>query len=97
MIVCFVNLLLLFFRSSLPELLEKKRLIDMHTNIATALLGHIKERKLDIYFETEEKLMSRSMLDKSIMDIITNPEGTVRLLLAAGGWLLLLLLYVCCL
>lgn len=28
--------------SSLPELLEKKRLIDMHTNIATALLSHIK-------------------------------------------------------
>lgn len=28
--------------SSLPELLEKKRLIDMHTNIATALLDQIK-------------------------------------------------------
>ena len=28
--------------SSLPELLEKKRLIDMHTNIATAMLEHIK-------------------------------------------------------
>ena len=28
--------------SSLPELLEKKRLIDMHTNIATAMLSHIK-------------------------------------------------------
>ena len=56
--------------------MEKKRLIDMHTNIATALLGQIKQRKLDVYFETEEKLMSRSVLDKSIMDIITNPEGT---------------------
>ena len=28
--------------SSLPELLEKKRLIDMHTNVATAVLEHIK-------------------------------------------------------
>ena len=28
--------------SSLPELLEKKRLIDMHTNIATGMLEHIK-------------------------------------------------------
>ena len=28
--------------SSLPELLEKKRLIDMHTNIATAMLEQIK-------------------------------------------------------
>ena len=28
--------------SSLPELLEKKRLVDMHMNIATAMLEHIK-------------------------------------------------------
>ena len=28
--------------SSLPELLEKKRLIDLHTNVATAVLDHIK-------------------------------------------------------
>ncbi|KAG9480953.1 hypothetical protein GDO78_010295, partial [Eleutherodactylus coqui] len=28
--------------SSLPELLEKKRLIDLHTNVATAVLEHIK-------------------------------------------------------
>ncbi|XP_014671139.1 PREDICTED: sec1 family domain-containing protein 1-like [Priapulus caudatus] len=60
---------------SLPELLEQKRVIDMHTTIATAILDHIKERKLDVYFEMEEKLMSRSQLDKSLMDIITNPEA----------------------
>lgn len=29
---------------SLPELLERKRLIDMHTNVATAVLDHIKQR-----------------------------------------------------
>ncbi|GAB1600909.1 sec1 family domain-containing protein 1 [Argonauta hians] len=61
--------------SSLPELLEKKRLIDMHTNIATALLEQIKARKLDVYFETEEKMMSKSVLDKSLMDIISDPEA----------------------
>lgn len=32
------------FCSSLPELLEKKRLIDLHTNVATAVLDHIKVR-----------------------------------------------------
>ncbi|XP_020618263.1 sec1 family domain-containing protein 1-like [Orbicella faveolata] len=48
--------------SSLPELLEKKRLIDMHTTIATALLDHIKSGKLDVYFETEEKIMSKATL-----------------------------------
>ncbi|KAK2141155.1 hypothetical protein LSH36_1153g00057 [Paralvinella palmiformis] len=61
--------------SSLPELLQKKRLIDMHTNVATAILEQIKARKLDLYFETEEKLMSKSSLDKSIMDIINDPEA----------------------
>lgn len=32
--------------SSLPELLEMKRLLDMHTNIATALLDVIKVKVL---------------------------------------------------
>lgn len=45
--------------SSLPELLEKKKIINIHTAIATALLEHIKSTKLDIYFETEEKIMSK--------------------------------------
>ena len=37
-----LNHCLFMLHSSLPELLEKKRLIDMHTTIATALLDHIK-------------------------------------------------------
>ncbi|KAG7511277.1 sec1 family domain-containing protein 1 [Solea senegalensis] len=61
--------------SSLPELLEKKRLIDLHTNVATAILDHIKSRKLDVYFEYEEKLMSKSTLDKSLLDIISDPDA----------------------
>ncbi|CAH2328273.1 sec1 family domain-containing 1 isoform X1 [Pelobates cultripes] len=61
--------------SSLPELLEKKRIIDMHTNVATAVLEHIKTRKLDVYFEYEEKLMSKSTLDKSLLDIISDPDA----------------------
>lgn len=61
--------------TSLPELLEKKRLIDMHMNIATALLEQIKSRKLDTYFETEERMMSRSTLNKSLMDMISDPEA----------------------
>ncbi|XP_005093606.1 sec1 family domain-containing protein 1 [Aplysia californica] len=61
--------------TSLPELLEKKRLIDMHMNIATALLDQIKARKLDSYFETEEKMMSKATLNKSLMDMISDPEA----------------------
>ncbi|XP_061531379.1 sec1 family domain-containing protein 1 [Phycodurus eques] len=61
--------------SSLPELLEKKRLIDLHTNVATAVLDHIKTRKLDVYFEYEEKLMSKSTLDKSLLDVVSDPDA----------------------
>ncbi|CAG5115434.1 unnamed protein product [Candidula unifasciata] len=61
--------------TSLPDLLEKKRLIDMHMNIATALLEQIKARKLDTYFETEERMMNKSTLNKSLMDIISDPEA----------------------
>ena len=60
-IFCVFDVLYLFC-SSLPELLQKKRFLDMHTTIATALLDCIKARKLDVYFETEEKLMSQSAL-----------------------------------
>ena len=28
-----------------------------------------------MYFETEEKLMGKAALDKSLMDIIADPEG----------------------
>lgn len=72
--------------SSLPELLEKKKYIDMHTTIATSILDQIKHRKLDIYFEVEEKIMSRAMLDKSPIELISDasaglPEDKLRLFL----------------
>ncbi|KAI4463368.1 vesicle protein sorting-associated [Holotrichia oblita] len=41
--------------NSLPQLIEKKRLIDMHTTVATEVLNYIKSRKLDTFFELEEK------------------------------------------
>ncbi|XP_071963564.1 sec1 family domain-containing protein 1-like isoform X1 [Antedon mediterranea] len=70
--------------SSLPELLEKKRLIDSHTNLATSLLDKIKARKLDVYFEVEERLMTKMSLDKPLMDIISDvdagtPEDKMRM------------------
>ena len=34
----------------------------MHTNIATELLDHIKTRKLDLFFEMEDKIISRTSL-----------------------------------
>ena len=32
-------------------------------------------RKLDVYFEMEEKLMSKQTLDKSLMDVISDPDA----------------------
>uniref|UniRef100_A0A0K2SYK0 Uncharacterized protein n=1 Tax=Lepeophtheirus salmonis TaxID=72036 RepID=A0A0K2SYK0_LEPSM len=62
--------------SSLPELLEKKRLIDMHTSIATCILDHIKQRRLDVFFELEEKIMSKQTLnERALLDIFEDPEA----------------------
>lgn len=61
--------------SSLPELLERKRLLDMHTTLATALLEHIKNRKLDIYFELEERILGRQALERSLLDVLHDPEA----------------------
>ncbi|XP_053205497.1 sec1 family domain-containing protein 1-like isoform X2 [Panonychus citri] len=59
---------------SLPELLKKKSLIDMHTTIATSILDQIKKRKLDNFFELEEKILSKSILDKTPLEIIKDAE-----------------------
>lgn len=60
--------------NSLPQLMEKKRLIDMHTKIATNILNFIKARRLDSFFELEEKIMSKSVLDKTMADLLNDPE-----------------------
>jgi len=56
--------------SSLPELLEKKRVIDMHMNVATHVLDEIKHRKLDMFFEAEEQIMGKQALEKSVLEIL---------------------------
>lgn len=58
----------------------------MHTSLATAILEQIKERKLDRFFELEEKIMSRQGLDQSLIwdfeDPHTGtPEDKMRLFL----------------
>lgn len=60
--------------NSLPQLMEKKRLIDMHTKIATNILNAIKSRRLDSFFEVEEKIMSKLTLDKPLIDLLKDPE-----------------------
>lgn len=64
--------------NSLPQLMEKKRLIDMHTKIATSILNVIKLRRLDSFFEMEEKIMSKLALDRPFSEVLTDAEcGTL--------------------
>lgn len=61
--------------SSLQELLENKRVIGNHTTIAHAVLDQIKARKLDNFFEIEEKIMNRNLIDRvTLDDMIANPD-----------------------
>eukprot|EP00916_Digyalum_oweni_P004073 GHVL01007242.1.p1 GENE.GHVL01007242.1~~GHVL01007242.1.p1 ORF type:complete len:597 (-),score=91.09 GHVL01007242.1:949-2673(-) len=63
---------------ALPEMTEKKRSIDMHTNIATALLNKIKERQLDKLFEMEENFdtVALSTAVTSLEKLIKCQNGT---------------------
>lgn len=60
--------------NSLPELMEQKRLIDQHTIVATCILDAIKARRLDTFFEIEEKIMSKLALDRPLIDILKDSE-----------------------
>eukprot|EP01097_Dermamoeba_algensis_P005802 TRINITY_DN3663_c0_g1_i1.p1 TRINITY_DN3663_c0_g1~~TRINITY_DN3663_c0_g1_i1.p1 ORF type:complete len:642 (-),score=150.36 TRINITY_DN3663_c0_g1_i1:195-2120(-) len=67
-----------FVVESLPELRARKKKIDLHTNIAHALLERIKKREIDSYFSLEEKILLglKSAADKKeIISLITG-EGT---------------------
>ncbi|KAJ6014746.1 Sec1-like protein [Penicillium herquei] len=55
----------------LPELRERKAVLDMHMNIATALLKGIKDRQLDNFFELEENITKQSKAQ--LLELINDP------------------------
>ncbi|KAM0664847.1 hypothetical protein ACQRIT_000478 [Beauveria bassiana] len=52
----------------LPEMRERKGVLDMHMNILAALLSGIKDRQLDNFFQVEENVMKQTKAQ--IMEII---------------------------
>jgi len=62
--------------SSLPELQEKKKTLDKHTNLATSLLGHIKNRALDQFHHIAEDLLVGKCDRAAVARLIQGPKGT---------------------
>lgn len=62
--------------NSLPELTERKKMIDKHTNIATALLQEIKARSLDGYYNIEDDMLGRGSVDRNALLTVLKGKGT---------------------
>lgn len=46
--------------TAMPELTERKRIIDMHMNIALNLMNLVKSRHLDVFFSMEESIQKQA-------------------------------------
>eukprot|EP00914_Ancora_sagittata_P000147 GHVO01000583.1.p1 GENE.GHVO01000583.1~~GHVO01000583.1.p1 ORF type:complete len:648 (-),score=153.15 GHVO01000583.1:147-2048(-) len=66
--------------NALPEMTERKRSIDMHTTIATALLDEIKDRGWDKFVEVEQALAGGTIQQaiSSVEQLMAGEKGSVE-------------------
>jgi len=75
------------FVNTIPQLREKKRIIDVHTNIATSLLHSIESGQLDSFYSVEQSIITHSLRDKKeILNLLSaennaTPKDKFRLFL----------------
>lgn len=62
--------------SSLPQLQERKKTLDKHTNLATVLLGCIKTRALDQYHSIAEELLMGKSDRAAVVKLLQGPKGS---------------------
>ncbi|GBE61593.1 Sec1 family protein [Babesia ovata] len=64
--------------NAIPQLTEQKRLLDMHTNLATALVDAVKSRDLDRFYEFEYDLdlLSEKNCFQQFEDLLANDKST---------------------
>ncbi|KAI8869970.1 Sec1-like protein [Ramicandelaber brevisporus] len=58
--------------SLLPELTQRKAMIDMHMNVTMAVLGGINDRQLHVLYQTEEAIGRQNK--STILELINDPE-----------------------
>lgn len=62
--------------NSLPELTERKKVIDKHMNILSVLLESIKQRTLDAYCTVENDMLAKGSVDRSALLNELKGKGT---------------------
>ncbi|KAK1442743.1 Sec1 like protein [Babesia gibsoni] len=65
--------------NAIPHLTEQKRLLDMHTNLATALVDMVKDRDIDRFYEFEYDLdlLSEKACFQHFEDLLGGEKSTV--------------------
>jgi len=72
--------------NALPKLQRRKKLLDTHMNIATALLKEIKRRDIDQFFDVEQTIMQRHTIDKhTLINILGAMPGSTTTTTGTDG------------